>query len=145
MSKQNFITVTLLFSALAFNPVFATELNSNVSNSQRQTNSISTAIASILHHKGLDEDAADALSKDLIENDELFKVMLSNLLRHYPDIGHQEILEHLSTAALHRQSIDLASYNHLVNLVSKVDSSTPTEHDLKQLHTIAKLNQMLLA
>ena len=144
MSKQNFITVTLLFSALAFNPVFATEINSNVTSSQRQINSISSAIASMLHHKGLDEDAADALSKELIDNDELFEVMLSNLLRYYPNIGHQKILEHLSTAALHRQSIDLASYDQLVNLVSKVDHTIPSEYALKQLHTIAKLNQMVV-
>jgi len=143
MSKQNFITVTLLVSALAFNPLAATELNTNVTSSQRQINSISTAIASVLHNRGLDEDTAYELSKDLIDNDDMFEAMLSNLLNHYPNIEHEEILEHLSTSALYRHSIDLASYDHLVNLVSKVHSRVLTGHELNRLQAVSKLNQMV--
>ena len=36
MDKRNFISVTLLVSALAFNPLVATELNTKVTSSQRQ-------------------------------------------------------------------------------------------------------------
>lgn len=143
MSKQNFITVTLLVSALAFNPLTAAELNANATSSQRQTNSVSTSIASVLHNRGLDEDAAYELSKDLIDNDDMFEAMLSNLLNHYPNIKHEEILEQLSTLALYRQSVDLASYDHLVNLVSKIHSRVLTGHELNQLQAVSKLNQIV--
>ena len=143
MSKQNFITVTLLVSALAFNPLTATELNTKVTSSQRQINSISTSIATVLHHRGLDEDAAYELSKDLTGNDDMFEVMLSNLLNHYPNIEHDEIVEYLSTSALYRQSVDLASYDHLVNLVSKVHNHVLTGHELNRLQTVSKLNQLV--
>ena len=145
MSKQSFMTVTLLVSALAFNPLIATELNTNVTNNQRQIQTVTGSIASILHHRGLDEDAAYVLSKNLIEDDALFETLLNNLLDNYEDINHEEIYEHLSTAALHRQNIDLRSYDHLVNLVSKVNKRVLTDLELTQLRSVSKLNQMVYA
>jgi len=143
MGKRNFIGVTLLVSALAYNPLIATELNTNVTSSQRQIQTITNSIASLLYNRGLEEDAAYALSKDLIDDDELFETMLNHLLANYSDISKEELLEHFSTAALYRQEIDLASYDHLVNLVSKINNRTLTEQELKRLSSVSKLNQMV--
>ena len=60
MDKRNFVSVTLLVSALAFNPLVAQQLNTNVS-SQIQRSTVSSSIASILHKRGLDEDAAQEI------------------------------------------------------------------------------------
>lgn len=143
MENRNLLRVTLLVSALAFNPLSATEVNiANVS-SQRQFSSIANTIASILHKRGLDEDVSHAFSQDLVENEALFTAMLSNFLNHYPDISQEEVFEHLSTAALHRQNIQFDSYDHLVNMASKIQGKVLNEKALDQLRSISRLNQMI--
>jgi len=143
MENRNFLTVTLLVSALAFNPLSAAEINTYETNSQRQINSVSSNIASILHKRGLDEDVSHAFSQDIVGNEALFTAMLSNLLIHYPDISHEEVFEHLSTAALHRQNIQFDSYDHLVSMASKIQGKVLNEKALDQLRTISKLNRMI--
>jgi len=143
MENRNFLTVTLLVSALAFNPLSAIEINTYETNSQRQINSVSSNIASILHKRGLDEDVSHAFSQDLVENEALFTAMLSNFLTHYPEISQEKVFEHLSTAALHRQNIQFDSYDHLVNMASKIQGKVLNEKALDQLRSISRLNQMI--
>jgi len=141
MDKRNLISVTLLVSALAFNPLVANELNTNTS-SQRQINSISSSIAHILHKRGIDEDMAKEISKNLIdEEDELFAAMIDNLVNEYSSLTKEEVHEYLSTAALYRQRVDFDSYSHLINMVSKIKGKALNEQSLKQLSRVAKLNK----
>ena len=143
MDKKHFITVSLLLSALAFNPLVANELYLNQISSQRQINTISSQIASLLYSRGLDEEVAHELSEGLVDDNELFEAMLNNFLNHYPDITTDALFEHLSTVALYRQNIDLSSYDHLVNMVSKIKGTTLTENELQSLSHISKLNKLL--
>lgn len=143
MENRNFLTVTLLVSALAFTPLSATEIDIYRTNSQKQINSVSANIASILHKKGLDEDVSHAFSRELVEDEALFSAMLGNFLIHYPDISHEEVLEHLSTVALHRQNIQFDSYDHLVSMASKIQGKVLNAGALGRLRTISKLNQMM--
>ena len=143
MDKKHFITVSLLLSALAFNPLAANELYLNQISSQRQVNTVSSQIASLLYTRGLDEEVAHELSEGLVEDKELFEAMLSNLLNYHPDITTDALFEYLSTAALHRQSIDLSSYDHLLNMVSKIKGTTLTENERRSLSHIPKLNKLL--
>jgi hypothetical protein len=141
MDKRNLIGVTLLVSALAFNPLIATELNTNIT-SQRQINSVTSSIAHILHKRGIDEDMAKEISKNLIdEEDELFAAMIDNLVNEYSSLTKEEVHEYLSTAALYRQRVDFDSYSHLINMVSKIKGKVLNEQSLKQLSTVAKLNK----
>ena len=143
MDKKHFITVSLLLSALAFNPLVANELYLSQISSQRQANTISSEIASLLYSRGLDEEVALELSEELVEDNEFFEAMLSNLLNHHPDITTDALFEYLSTVALHKQSIDLSSYDHLVNMVSKIKGTILTENELKSLSHISKVNKLL--
>jgi hypothetical protein len=141
MDKRNIISVTLLVSALAFNPLVATELTTNTS-SQRQINSVSSSIAHILHKRGIDEDMAKEISENLLnEEDELFTAMIDNLLNEYSTLSKEEVLEYLSTAALYRQRVDFDSYSHLISMVSKIKGKALNEQSLKQLSRVAKLNK----
>ncbi len=141
MDKRNIISVTLLVSALAFSPLVATELNTNTA-SQRQINSVSSSIAHILHKRGIDEDMAKEISKNLIdEEDELFAAMIDNLVNEYSSLTKEEVHEYLSTAALYRQRVDFDSYSHLINMVSKIKGKALNEQSLKQLSRVAKLNK----
>ena len=141
MDKRNFISVTLLVSALAFNPLVATELNTNIT-SQRQINSVSSSIAHILHKRGIDEDMAKKISQNLVdEEDELFEAMINNLVNGYSSLSKEEVLEYLSTAALYRQTVDFDSYSHLISMVSKIKGKSLNEESLLQLSRVAKLNK----
>ncbi len=143
MDKRNFISVTLLVSALAFNPLVATEFNTNTT-SQRQINSVTGSIAHILHKRGIDEDMAKEISQNLIDDeDELFAAMINNLVNGYSGLSKEEILEYLSTAALYRQTVDFDSYSHLIHMVSEIKEKPLNEQSLKQLSRVAKLNQEL--
>ncbi len=143
MDKRNFISVTLLVSALAFNPLVAQQLNANITSSQIKLNTVSSSIASILHKRGLDEDAAQEISNNLIdEEDELFALMIDNLVNNCSSLSKDEILEYLSTAALYRQNVHFDSYAHLVNMVSKIKKKSLSETTLAKLSTIAKENAL---
>lgn len=142
MDKRNFISVTLLVSALAFNPLVAQQLNANAS-SQIQQSTVASSISSILHKRGLDEDAAQEISNNLVdEKDEFFALMIENLVNNCSSLSKDEILEYLSTAALYRQNVDLDSYAHLVNMVSKIKKKPLSETTLAKLSTIAKENAL---
>ncbi len=142
MDKRNFISVTLLVSALAFNPLLAQQLNTQTS-SQIKLNTVSSSIASILHKRGLDEDAAQEISDNLVEEeDELFALMIDNLVNNCSSLSKDVILEYLSTAALYRQNVHLDSYAQLVNMVSKIKKKSLDEKTLGQLSTIAKENAL---
>jgi len=141
MDKRNFVSVTLLVSALAFNPLVAQQLNTNVS-SQIQRSTVSSSIASILHKRGLDEDAAQEISNNLVdEEDELFALMIDNLVNECSSLSKEEVLEYLSTAALYRQNVYFDSYVQLVNMVSKIKQKPLDEKTLTQLSAIAKQNK----
>lgn len=142
MDKRNFISVTLLVSALAFNPLVAQQLNANVSSQIERNTTVSSSIASILHNRGLDEDAAQEISNNLIdEEDELFALMIENLVNECISLNKEEVLEYLSTAALYRQDVHFDSYAQLVNMVSKIKQKSLDVKTLKQLSAVAKQNK----
>jgi hypothetical protein len=142
MDKRNFISVTLLVSALAFNPLVAQQLNANISSQIERNTTVSSSIASILHNRGLDEDAAQEISNNLIdEEDELFALMIENLVNECISLNKEEVLEYLSTAALYRQDVHFDSYAQLVNMVSKIKQKSLDVKTLKQLSAVAKQNK----
>lgn len=143
MNKQNFITVSLLVSALAFQPLVAQELNRTTSLVQLKRNSISTHIASILHERGLDEDAAKEITDKFVHDNELFTMMIENLLNGYKDVDQDDIFEYLSRAALHRQDVHLDNYGHLIHMISSIEQKVLDKGSLVQLNVIAKQNAFL--
>lgn len=140
MDKRNLITITLLATALALNPLYAEyTLNTNTHITE---NRVSSNIASILHKRGLDEEAAREISEGLVnEEDELFALMIENLIRQMNnEVTKNEILQYLSTAALHRQKVELNSYAQLVHMVSKIKQKQLDQNVLEQLKRVAKTN-----
>lgn len=142
MDKRNLLSVTLLVTALAFNPSVA---NENIqTNTSVKENRVTSKIASILHKRGLDEDAAKEISENFVnEDEELFALMLDNLLYSCDIVENDEILEYLSRAALHRQNVHLDSYAQLVSMVSKIKQSVLGTKTLEQLNSVAKSNSYL--
>ena len=145
LDKRHFISVTVLISALAFNPLAATEVSLNVlqNSSQQQTNNLTNVLASTLYKRGLDEEAAKELSENFLDaHSDHLDEMINQLVHVYPELSHHEVYEHLSSEALHRRSIDLSSYDHLVSMVTKIKGKALSTAELHKLQTVSKLNQL---
>lgn len=144
MNKQNFITLTLIISGLALNPVMADAELNRVSHSQNINHSVASSISSILYNRGLDEDVADELSSSLVnEEDELFISKMIQTLDEKNIVSREEVLEYLSTAALYKQNIDFKKYDNLIRMVSMIKQQALDTNTLKQLSYIAKINKQL--
>ena len=144
MNKQNFITLTLIISGLALNPVMANAVLTTVSHSQNINHTVSSSISSLLHSRGLDKDIADEISENFVnEEDELLLAILMQDLDRQNIVSSKEVLEYLSTKALHRQNLDFYSYDHLVSMVTKIKQKSLDSKTLKQLQHIATSNKQL--
>ncbi len=142
MQKHTIIGLTILVSVLALNPLAATEFQNQIQTKLNNTKRVSGSIASILHKRGLDEDAAERIADLSINGDEeVMDQMIDNLTLVIP---HNEIMEYLSTMALHRKEIKLDAYDHLVNMVSQIKKSSLDKNTLVQLNVVAKLNSQLI-
>ena len=139
MDGRNLISATVLATALAFNPLLAEH---NIKTKQLvKENRVTSKIAAILYKRGLDKEAAKKISKNILnEDEELFALMLNNLLHGCDSLQSDEILEYLSTVALHRQNVHLDSYPQLVSMVSKIKQNVLDNRTLDQLNVIAKSN-----
>ena len=145
MKKHNFISITLIISGLALNPVMATTVSHRVAKKQTNINSVSMSIASILHKRGIDEDAAQELSDNHLEEDEaLLALMIENLEDGCSMVNREEVLEYLSTAVLYRQNIHFDSYDYLVSMVSKIKQKSLDTETLQNLRDVAKKNSLLV-
>ena len=146
MNKQNIIRITLFVSALAFNPA-AAEILPQLTNIQtQQSSTVSSSIANILYQRGLDEDAAKEISSDLVEEEDeaCLALMIENIVNSCNEITYNEILEYLSTEALHRKNVQLENYAQLTHMFSKIKQRSPGKETLKQLSIIAKHNSSLI-
>ncbi len=144
MHKQNFITLTLIISGLALNPVMANAVFTTVTYHQNMNDSVSSSVSSLLYSRGLDKDAADEISENLIskEDDDLLEGLIDDLEKEHI-ASRKEVLEYLSTKALDKENVNFHSYDHLVGMVSKIKQRSLESKTLKQLHTIAKNHQQL--
>lgn len=146
MKKHNFITITLVISGLALNPLIANTVVNRVSQTQTTNHTISASIASILYNRGIDQEAAEEMSNDLLEVDEaLLAMMLQNLENECGIVSREEVLEYMSTAALHRENVRFDSYDHLIAMVSKIKQTSLDAKTLQNLRDVAKKNSLLVS
>jgi len=145
MNKQNFITLTLIISGLALNPVMANAVFTTVSYHQNINDTVSSSISSLLYSRGLEKDAADEISEAFVreEDEDLVEGLIEDL-EGENIASRKDVLEYLSTKALQKQNVDFHSYDHLVGMVSKITQKSLDSMTLKQLHTIAKSKKALI-
>ena len=144
MNKQNLLTLTLIISGLALNPVMADAVVNSAASTQNINHSVSSSISSILYNRGLEEEAAEELASGVVdEEDEMFLSMLLQTLDSKNIVSRQEVLEYLSTEALHRRSVDFKTYDNLVGMVAKIKKCALDENTRKQLSYLANINKQL--
>lgn len=144
MKKHNFIRITLIISGLALNPLIANTVVNRVTHIQTTNQTIKSSIASILYNRGIDEDAADEIANDLLDEDETLLAMMLQNLEKECIVSREEILDYMSTAALHRQNLHFDSYDHLITMISKIKQTSLEKHTLKLLKHIAEKNSLLV-
>jgi len=144
MNKQNLLTLTLIISGLTLNPVMAETAHHTVIQNKTINKSITSSISTILHNRGLDEDAAEELAGNLVdEEDEMFLALMLQALEVKNIVSRDEVLEYLSTAALHREKLDLKKYDNLVGMVTNIKKQGLDVHTLRQLGYIVKMHKEL--
>ena len=144
MNKQNLITLTFIISGLVINPVMAETVQHTVSQNQHINQSVASKVSSILRNRGLDEDVAETLALNLVqEEDELLLAMMMEALQIGNIVKKDEVLEYLSHAALYKQTLDFKSYDHLVGMVSKIKQKSLDTYTLTQLSHVIKINKQL--
>jgi len=112
---------------------------------QIKLNSVSASISSILHKRGLDEDAAQSITEAMIGDDEeLFNAMLRNLENGCEVLTQNEILEYISTSALFKKEVKLDSYSFLINMVHQIKKESINKETLIELQSIAKKNSFYI-
>ena len=144
MNKQNIIRITLYVSVLVFNPIVADAMDITTAIQVDRRATVTENIASALYEKGLDEKAAIVRAEELVNGDEkIFAQMLNNLLNGCNEINKEDLLDHLSYAALHRQNIKLDSYDHLIGIYTKVNRMHPDEKVREKLSSVARKNSFI--
>jgi len=134
------LTLTLLATTLTLNAATFKEVRLVT---QQRSHSISTIIASVLHKRGLEEDKALELSKELIgEKEELFSLMINNFLN-ATTISHEELFAELGKLALSRKKVDFSSYSFLVRLQQTLQTPHLNEREKAKLARISTNNQLL--
>jgi hypothetical protein len=146
MNKKNLLTLTLIISGLALNPVAADTIVQHIAQTQNTQQSVRTAITNILYNRGLDEDVAVEISESFLdETDEVLLAMLIQNLENQNIVTKNEVLEYFGTIALHRQKLDISSYDNLIGMVAKIQKKFLDDTTLTKLSKIAKINKQLLA
>ena len=144
MQKQNnIITITLIITGLALNPVFGEALEARAGYSKVNHSSVVSGIAKILHNRGLEENAAVEMASELVKEDEKMFLALMHHLENQNIVTKDEVLTYLSQAALHKQKFDFHSYDQLIGMVEKIKQKPIDQDTRMKLSTIVKVNQQL--
>ncbi len=140
MQRRDILYSALIATALALTPFTPTPISQSA---KHQANSLSMSIASILHKRGLDDDAAREVSENYFaDNEDLFSFMLKNLENGCSIISEDELMNYVSSMALQRKDVELDSYKSLVGMVHKMKNRALSKVELKELHNIATKNYL---
>ena len=138
--NKNIFTATLFITTLILTPIVVSPLSAST---QVKQNSLSTGIASLLHKRGLNEDTAHKIAKEMIgEDEEQFEDMIRNIENGCSILTQNEILEYLSKKALFKESLSLNSYSFLVSMVHSIKNSPLDKKTLKELKSVEQKNKI---
>ncbi len=138
--NKTILTATIFLTTLILTPALISPLSAST---QLKQNSVATSVSTILHKRGLDEDAAQKIAEDMIgENEELFEAMVRNLESGCSVLTQDKIMEYLSKKALYKESVTLNSYSFLVSMVHKIKNASLSEKTLKELKSVEQKNSI---
>lgn len=140
MIKIRILSATLLASALTLSAITLTPIDER---NQANSKSVSSAVANILHRRGLDKEASKKLVDKLFNNtEELVTLMIKNIETGCSTLNKNDILEYLSNQALHRKNVELHSYSALINMTHQIKGQALSKETLQELQNISAKNTL---
>lgn len=140
----------IIFTVLLTNITFAYALpvevrvTSEISENRKNSESLASMSVEALHERGLEKDAAQSkVLKSLQHSEQLSHIMAQNILKHFDELEHSDIVAHISDAALFGKSVDLSSYEHLISFAQKTKKMVLDQGNLEKLHKISLENQSI--
>ncbi|CAA6821726.1 MAG: Unknown protein [uncultured Sulfurovum sp.] len=146
MNRKNFITLTIIISGLAFNPLIAKQVSYTNIQQKSIQKSVKSSIALTLFRRGIEKEKSDELAKKLVnEDDNIFLTILIKNLEEKMIVSSQEVVDFLSTKALKKESINFRNYDFLVGMISQIKNEPLDKNTLQILSEVSKVNQQIFA
>lgn len=142
--NKKIIIFTVLITNITFAYALPVEVREVSTASQSRKNSETLASMSVeaLYERGLEKDVAkNKVLQSLKHSEHLSHIMAQNIMKHFDEIEHRDIVAYISDAALFGKSVDLSSYEHLISFVQKSKKLVLDQGSLEKLHKIALENQ----
>lgn len=143
MNKQNLLSITLIVTGLALNPAVAETVEARVAFKVPVVQSVASEVSELLYARGLDKNAAELMAANVVGEDEMPLAMLIHNLEMQNIATKDEVLAYLSKAALHKQKLEVHSYDQLLGMVSTIKQKSLDKSTRKQLSQIVKINREL--
>ncbi|MCW8839191.1 MAG: hypothetical protein OQK11_10865 [Thiovulaceae bacterium] len=145
--NKKIIIFTVLLTNFTFTYALPIEvrITSEISETKKNSQSFIGKSVTALYEKGLEINTAQNKVIKALQHDlQLSDVMAQNLLKHFDELKHSDIVSYISDKALFDKSIDLSSYDHLLSFAQKTDKLSLTEQTLQKLQKISIENQKLI-
>jgi len=92
----------------------------------------------------LDQDVAnERVSKALVGDGATIDLMVMNLLHHFPQLQHEDVVAYISKCALFNKSVDLSAYNDILSLVQQSSSLIADKHILAKVEQVSSENKYI--
>lgn len=144
--KRQILIFTVLISNIAFSavvPVDIREVNEiREINTNKSRVSINSAVSTHLHEKGLDKNIAKQRVQAHLEHDEYTNTLMAeNIINHFSELKHKDVVAYISDSALFQKKIDLSSYKNILGLVHKSNKLTLDKMTLAKIEKISTENK----
>jgi len=143
MNKQQIAGITFVVSVLIFNTGIDDIIRQETTVERRTHTALTQSIASILIERGLEGRVANERAAALLGSDPAsFTSVLHRLPLLVGNISKEELLNYFAESALHRQHIELGSYEQLIHLYHKITHTTPDKKRRESLAELARQNSV---
>jgi len=147
--KIKMLLVTVFISNIAFAsslPIDTREIKNSkeITINNNNTKTLANRVSTHLYNKGLDQDVAnERVSKALIGDGATIDLMVMNLLHHFPQLQHKDVVAYISKCALFNKSVDLSAYNDILSLVQQSSSLIADKHILSKVEQVSSENKYI--
>lgn len=106
------------------------------------TKTLANIVSAHLHSKGLDKDVANERASKVLVGDEVTSdLMVMNLLNHFPELQHKDVIAYISKCALFNKSVDLSAHDDILSLIQQNDRFTVDKHTLAKIKKVSFENK----
>jgi len=145
--KIKILIVTAFITNIAFASSLPIDLRETkdakeIKVNNNNTKTLANIVSAHLYNKGLDKDVAnERASKVLIGDGVASDLMVMNLLNHFPELQHEDVISYMSKCALFNKNVDLSAHDNILSLVQQSDSLIVDKHTLAKIKKVSFENK----